>query len=202
MTVAAALLLAVSTSAFCPGGIGALSSSLRVCTVRLQERDAAARAAARAAKAAGQTGSTFHKGKLVKHDEFATRDPEPTVAKPTAQRRPPARSPVPSPSSSPAGDLDGDSITLALEEFVQSDWARQACNYCNVGPTDHGKLWGMFETVRVQDTTLVVKLKRAFEQRSNQLLDRLTKHLRARLPQVKRLQYEQGTTTRTIVLRN
>ena len=46
--------------------------------------------------------------------------------------------------------------------------------------------------MRLVEDKLVVKLKYSFEQRSVSLLDRLAAHLKARIPQLKRLQYEPG----------
>jgi len=95
---------------------------------------------------------------------------------------------------------DVDSVAMVLAEFVQSDYARQACNYCNINPTDYGQIDGMFESVRLVDNRLVVKLKWAFEQRSDKLMDRLAKHLRKTMPQIQRLEYEVRTITHTIVV--
>ena len=109
---------------------------------------------------------------------------------------------APAPTAAPRADVS--SVAEVFTEFVNSDYARQLCNYCNVQPTDYGIVSGMFETIRVDENKLVVKLKFAFEQRSEKLLDRLQKHLRAnrsRLPpNIKVLQYVQGSMTRTIVI--
>ena len=62
----------------------------------------------------------------------------------------------------------------------------------------------MFESLQRVDTKLVVKMKRSFEQRSVQLLDKLAKHLRARLPpgSIQRMEYVVGSppSTRTIII--
>ena len=54
------------------------------------------------------------------------------------------------------------------------------------------------------DTKLVVKMKRSFEQCSVQLLDKLAKHLRARLPpgSIQRMEYVVGSppSTRIIII--
>ena len=39
--------------------------------------------------------------------------------------------------------LDVPSLTLVLEEFVESDYARQVCSCCNLQPTDYGCIGGM-----------------------------------------------------------
>ena len=61
----------------------------------------------------------------------------------------------------------------------------------------------MFESLQLVGAKLVVKLNYNFEQRSEKLLDKLAKHLRARLGgAIKMIQYETGSppTTRTIVI--
>jgi len=92
-------------------------------------------------------------------------------------------------------------LTELLTEFVQTDWAKQMCTYCNINPTAYGTIRGMFESVRLVDGKLVVKLNRSFEQRSDKLLDKLVKHLRGKLP-VQRLAYMSGSppTTRTYII--
>ena len=97
-----------------------------------------------------------------------------------------------------------DLLAVVLSEFVQSDYARECCNYCNIMPLDYGQVEGMFESLQRTDTKLVVKLKRNFEQRNVQLLDKLAKHLRARLPPgaLQRMEYVVGSppSTRTIII--
>ena len=39
--------------------------------------------------------------------------------------------------------LDVPSLTLVLEEFVESDYASQVCSCCNLQPTDYGAISGM-----------------------------------------------------------
>jgi len=95
-------------------------------------------------------------------------------------------------------------LAVVLSEFVQSDYARECCNYCNIMPLDYGQVEGMFESLQRVDTKLVVKMKRSFEQRSVQLLDKLAKHLRARLPpgSIQRMEYVVGSppSTRIIII--
>ena len=104
----------------------------------------------------------------------------------------------------PALESIDDLLAVALSEFVQSDYARECCNYCNIMPLDYGQVDGMFESLQRVDTKLIVKLKRNFEQRNVQLLDKLAKHLRARMPpgQLQRMEYVVGSppSTRTIII--
>ena len=39
--------------------------------------------------------------------------------------------------------LDVPSLTLVLEEFVESNYASQVCSCCNLQPTDYGCIGGM-----------------------------------------------------------
>ena len=81
-----------------------------------------------------------------------------------------------------------ESVTLVLNEFVKSDYARQVCNHRNVEPTDYGEIAGMFETVRLVDSSRVkVKLKRIFEERNEALLDRVSRYIKVRIPQIKEI---------------
>lgn len=95
---------------------------------------------------------------------------------------------------------DAETIAAVLAEFVASDYARNLCTYCNVAPTEYGQITGMFEVVRLNGDRLDVKLQQAFEQRSDRLLDKLVKHLRVRLPVIKRLQYETRSPPSTRIL--
>eukprot|EP00322_Chrysochromulina_rotalis_P011501 CAMPEP_0115849154 /NCGR_PEP_ID=MMETSP0287-20121206/11302_1 /TAXON_ID=412157 /ORGANISM="Chrysochromulina rotalis, Strain UIO044" /LENGTH=236 /DNA_ID=CAMNT_0003303111 /DNA_START=40 /DNA_END=750 /DNA_ORIENTATION=+ len=198
--------------------------------LRGNEYDAAARAAARAARAAGHSPNTVHDGRVVPQSmpqhvpqgmlqrpmraadairQGAARTatlgqnmPTPVATQPPAPQAaaPHSVASAPATATSPNG-LDGDSVVAALSEFVNTPYARQQCQYCGAGPTDYGQVWGMFETVRlVENNKLKVKLHRSFEQRADKLLDMLAKHLRKSLPQLERLQYDQATTTKTIVL--
>ena len=96
-------------------------------------------------------------------------------------------------------------VALALAEFVRSDYARSLCQYCNVNPSDHGRIEGVFESVWLLDGgKLDVKLRTPVQHRSEQLLGRLAAHLRARAPHIKQMQYSIGGgwgTTRTWYLR-
>ena len=96
-------------------------------------------------------------------------------------------------------------VALALAEFVRSDYARSLCQYCNVNPSDHGRIEGVFESVWLLDGgKLDVKLRTPVQHRSEQLLGRLAAHLRARAPHIRQVQYEIGGgwgTTRTWYLR-
>ena len=61
----------------------------------------------------------------------------------------------------------------------------------------------IFSSVRMaDDAKLVVSLHRVFEQRSEKLLEKLTRHLKQRLPELEQLLYEAKSppVTRTIVL--
>lgn len=91
------------------------------------------------------------------------------------------------PSHGTASTADGlaltrENLSLVLTEFVQSDFCRQACNYCMVEGTAYGQVDGMFEYVRIRGARIDVKIRRSFEQRRMVLLDRLAKYLRARFP--------------------
>ena len=204
----AGLLSAGSASAFHPptGVLSPLPRESRAFAV-LQARpgfSAAERAARRAARAAAE---------------------QQKVAAPQAAQQPPAQAPpaaqyYQAPGPAPAADaLDAigrpaaespqcqsvdEMLAVVLSEFVQSDYARECCNYCNIMPLDYGQVEGMFESLQRVDTKLVVKMKRSFEQRSVQLLDKLAKHLRARLPpgSIQRMEYVVGSppSTRIIII--
>lgn len=79
--------------------------------------------------------------------------------------------------------LDVPSLTLVLEEFVESDYASQVCSCCNLQPTDYGAISGMFESVRLTDAKVVVKLKPTLNQVEG-LKDRLATYIRARMPEI------------------
>ena len=89
-------------------------------------------------------------------------------------------------------ELNVDSVTLVFKEFVQSDYARQVCNKFNVQPTDYGQIQGMFASVQLVDAKLVVRLRSTFDERNTALLDRLSRYLRVRIPQIKALQALHG----------
>ena len=77
--------------------------------------------------------------------------------------------------------LDVDGVTQVLTEFVRSEYVTQVCNHYNLEPTDYGQISGIFESVRLDDATLSVKLKRAVGETNEALLERLSKYLRARI---------------------
>ena len=108
------------------------------------------------------------------------------------------------PPSAPDTAHIRESLTRVLMEFVETDYARKLCDDAGVqaliGAPSRQRIGLMFESVRLRGTGIELRLKRSFEQKSVSLLDRLTKHLRQRMPQCERLQYIQGTTTRTICL--
>jgi len=126
-------------------------------------------------------------------DEEATRDSAPATvpAAPRARAGLRARAPLP------------DNVLQALVGFAASDYAREECKYCGISPTEYGNIRAIFQSVEVQaDTTLKIRLTRAFEQRSVKFLDVLAKHLRQSTPHLKRLLYEASNppTTRTIII--
>ena len=98
-------------------------------------------------------------------------------------------------ASAGAPQLDRQSVDELLAEFCTSDYAKQLCDYCNVGPMDYGKVRGMFESVRVIDSKLVIKLQRPFQQRSEKLFDKLVKLIRVRMPEVERVMHESSSPT-------
>lgn len=120
--------------------------------------------------------------------EEATRDPEPQVA-------------APAPAMAPQ-QIDGNSVAEALNDFCNTDFAYQLCEYCGVGPTDRGRIEGMFEMVRINENRLEVRLQRQFEQRADKLLDRLKRHLRQSKIGIVRIDYEQRSPpmTRMIIV--
>ena len=82
--------------------------------------------------------------------------------------------------------LSVEKVSLVLSEFVRSTYARQCFNNVQAPGTDYGTIEGMFEYVRLAEGgTLVLKLKRSFNERNEALLDRLSRYLRERIPQVK-----------------
>ena len=125
------------------------------------------------------------------YNQAPTRDPSPNAAQPQFyqdqgyyQQPPPQqqgyyREPPP---PQQAQGLSVDDLAIVLQEFVASPYARDICNYCNVGPTDYGSIHGMFESVRLDNDKLTIKFKSAFHQRADKLMDKLAKHLRQRTP--------------------
>jgi len=199
--IAIAGLLCAGASAFRSptGALSPLPKGSRAFAV-LQARQgfsAAERAAQRAAKAAaqGQNGGA---------PQGAQQPPAAQAQAPVEQS---AQAPAPDSLDAigrPAAESVDELLAVVLSEFVQSDYARECCNYCNIMPLDYGQVEGMFESLQRIDTKLVVKLKRNFEQRNVQLLDKLAKHLRARMPpgQLQRMEYVVGSppSTRTIII--
>ena len=76
------------------------------------------------------------------------------------------------------------------------------CNYCNVNPVQYGQIWGMFETLQVEDGRLRVRLMSQFDQRGEKLMDGLKKHLRANRERtgLERLLHETGSPPQTKTL--
>jgi hypothetical protein len=81
-------------------------------------------------------------------------------------------------------ELDVDSVTLVLMEFVRSDYAYQKFDLHRVQGTDYGEIFGMFDSMRLDAARLVVRLKPVFDERNTALLDRLAMYLCARIPQL------------------
>tara|TARA_B100000795_G_scaffold71767_1_gene50524 strand:+ start:997 stop:1671 length:675 start_codon:yes stop_codon:yes gene_type:complete len=216
----AGLLCAGSASAFRPpaGVLSPLPRGSRAFAV-LQSSgrsgfSAAERAAQRAAKAAAQQQNVAAPQAAQQPPAQAQAPPAQYAEQaqaPPAQYAEQAPAPAPAPATEsldaigrPAVESVDDLLAVVLSEFVQSDYARECCNYCNIMPLDYGQVEGMFESLQRTDTKLVVKLKRNFEQRNVQLLDKLAKHLRARLPPgaLQRMEYVVGSppSTRTIII--
>jgi len=80
--------------------------------------------------------------------------------------------------------LDKVHLAQALTEFVESDFVRTMFVYFDVQEvTSYGTLRGVFESVEFNDNgrTITLRLNRSFDAKKAQLLDRLSKYLRARL---------------------
>ena len=90
----------------------------------------------------------------------------------------------------------GSSIRQALQEFVESAYARTLCNRFNVSPTDYGQIDGMFQTVTLSDARLKLRLKQAFNERNEALMDRLSRYLRVRVPDLREIQAVHGAPGR------
>ena len=117
----------------------------------------------------------------------------------------PAQVPSAAPREPKAAALDKETLTRVLAEFVRSPYAKQLFDECNVQPligSGSSMITVLFKSLALTDAKLVVSLNRAFEQRSDRILEQLVKHLRARMPPLERLQYEASSppTTRTIIL--
>ena len=76
------------------------------------------------------------------------------------------------------------SVALVLSEFVGSDYARAVFNNVRAPGTDYGRIGGMFESVRLRNGTLELTLRQTYNNIEG-LLDRLTKYLRARIPDLR-----------------
>ena len=93
-----------------------------------------------------------------------------------------------------------------LTEFVQGNYARKLCEECGVQPLigapSQKRIGLIFESVRLTDAKLEVRLHRVFEQRSERLLDHLVKHLRTKMPHLEQLLFQAKSppSTRTIIL--
>ena len=59
-----------------------------------------------------------------------------------------------------------------------------ACRYDLNAQMDDGQIGNVFESVRLADATLIVKLKRAYGERNEVLMERLSRYLRVRIPQI------------------
>ena len=80
------------------------------------------------------------------------------------------------------------SVGLVLTEFVESTYARAVFSNSarSVDETDRATIRGMFAEVQLRDGTLELTMRPAFENVEG-LLDRLSKYLRARIPQIKEI---------------
>jgi len=92
-----------------------------------------------------------------------------------------------------------------LAEFVKSPYAKQLFDESNVQPligSGTSMIGVMFKSLSLSGDKLEVTLNQAFQQRSDRLLEQLVKHLRAGMPQLKRLNYSSSSppSTRTIIL--
>ena len=103
-----------------------------------------------------------------------------------AQGTPHARHQSPTPSILPEPlQLDRENLIEVLYEFVRSDYAKQKCNHFNIQPvTDWGQIGGMFVMVKISGCNINLRLKGAFNERNEALLDRLARYLRARIPEI------------------
>ena len=128
-------------------------------------RAEAAKAAAARAEAAGETPTT-----LPLDDDFWWTRPNMAGEVSEMGWMPPASS----------------SIGLVLTDFVESTYAKAVFNNARVDGTDRATVRGMFSEVRLRDGTLELTMKPAFENIEG-LLDRLSKYLRAKVPQIKEI---------------
>ena len=78
--------------------------------------------------------------------------------------------------------LDKVHLAQALTEFVESDFVHTMFLYFDIQEvTSYGTLRGVFESVDLNGWTITLRLNRSFDAKKGQLLDRLSKYLRARL---------------------
>jgi len=95
-------------------------------------------------------------------------------------------------------------VQQVLLEFVQSDYGKHICEYCNVNPTARSHISAIFTDVRLEGTALSLTLVSSVEQRETQLLDKLSKFLRSQKGRigVSQLKYEkrQPPTTQTFYI--
>jgi len=100
----------------------------------------------------------------------------------------------PLPSSAPPGP-DAASVAEVLSEFAASSYARKMCGYCQVPPTDYGRIGGMLEYVRIEGggRRIVLSLRRAFDEKGGAVLDRISRYLRARIPSIAEIHAVHGT---------
>ena len=97
-----------------------------------------------------------------------------------------------------------DNLVRVLSGFVRSEYAVKLCRYVDANPADCGQISGMFESVRLVDGVLDVKLTRPFTHQAVPILDRLAEQLRAEAPHIMRLEYSINGgwgSTRTWVIR-
>ena len=127
-----------------------------------------------------------------------------------AAAAPAAAAPAPTPAAAAAqasNDADDrNMLAQVLLEFVQAPYAKRLIEEGDVQPligAPSKQLIGIvFESVKLNDNRLEVRLKRNFEQRSERLLEKLVKHLQERMPQLEQLLFvaKSPPSTRTIIL--
>ena len=99
-----------------------------------------------------------------------------------------------------------ETLTRVLAEFCEGDFARRLCDECNIQPLigspSHTRISYVFDSVKLSDAKLTVRLHAVFERRSGKLLEHLVKHLRASMPQIERIEYHSKSppSTRTIMI--
>ena len=128
--------------------------------------------------------------------------PPPPVM-PASYQQPPAQQAQNVAAGEPNG-LDRETVRRVLTEFINSDYGKRLCDDCRVQPMigSPNIVGAMFESAQITDARLVVKLKQVFEIRHERILEQLVPHLKARMPQLRMLQYENKSppSTRTIPL--